>query len=98
MMFAYLLDTILPFFAIGALGFLLGRRGNFDVSMAVAINKFVMHVAVPALIISFMSEFSFTEINFRLLGGYLFSEVKQSLFWPLWLLAWYTSTIEKKQF
>ena len=75
MMFAYLLDTILPFFAIGALGFLLGRRGNFDVSMAVAINKFVMHVAVPALIISFMSEFSFTEINFRLLGGYLFSEV-----------------------
>ena len=74
-MFVYLLDTILPFFAIGALGFLLGRLGNFDVSSAVAINKFVMHVAVPALIISFMSEFSFNEINFRLLGGYLIAEV-----------------------
>lgn len=74
-LFIYLIDTILPFFGIGALGFLLGRLGSFDVYTAMAINKFVMHVAVPALIIKFMSAISIYEINFSLLRCYLVAEV-----------------------
>ena len=44
-----LLNGVLPVFGIGALGYMFGLRGTFDLSMAMALNKFVMFIAMPAL-------------------------------------------------
>ena len=44
-----LLNGVLPVFGIGAVGYLLGLHGTFDFNLAMALNKFVMFVAMPAL-------------------------------------------------
>ena len=44
-----LLNGVLPVFGIGALGYVFGLRRTFDFNMAMALNKFVMFVAMPAL-------------------------------------------------
>ena len=47
-----LLNGVLPVFGIGAVGYFFGLRGTFDFNMAMALNKFVMFVAMPALGVS----------------------------------------------
>ena len=74
-MLAYFFNGILPIFSIGALGFFFGKKGDFDFSMAMAINKFVMLAAVPALIITFMADVPINKFNFELLGGYFLTEI-----------------------
>lgn len=75
MMFLYFLNGVLPVFGIGALGFILGWRRVFDFKMAMALNKFVMFVAMPALAFQLLVNAPLEKFNFVMLGGYLFTEL-----------------------
>lgn len=70
-----LLNGVLPVFGIGALGYVFGLRGTFDFNMAMALNKFVMFVAVPALGFQLLANAPLAEFNFAMLGGYFVTEV-----------------------
>ena len=70
-----LLNGVLPVFGIGALGYMFGLRGTFDLSMAMALNKFVMFVAMPALGFQLLANAPLAEFNFAMLGGYFVTEV-----------------------
>lgn len=71
----HLLNGVLPVFAIGALGFILGKREVFDFKMAMALNKFVMFIAMPALTFQLLISAPLEVFNFVLLGGYLATEL-----------------------
>jgi len=70
-----LLNGVLPVFGIGALGYILGLRGTFDFNMAMALNKFVMFVAMPALGFQLLANAPLDEFNLAMLGGYFITEV-----------------------
>lgn len=74
-MLNHLLNGILPVFAIGAVGYLLGKRGIFDFNMAMAINRFVMFVGMPALGFRLLATAPLEEFNLAMLGGYFFTEM-----------------------
>ena len=74
-MLNYLGTAVFPIFAIGAVGFLLGKMRTFDVAAAFAINKFVMFVCMPALCIEFLALAQVESFDFLLLFGYFLSEV-----------------------
>ena len=74
-MLNHLLNGVLPFFAIGALGFVLGKRGNFDLATAMAINKFVMLVCMPALVFRLLARAPLEEFDLAMLIGYLVTEI-----------------------
>ena len=74
-MLGYLFEAVLPIFAIGALGFIFGQRNIFDNRSAFVINKFVMLISMPALCIHFLAKVQIENIDLRLLGGYLLSEI-----------------------
>lgn len=74
-MFDHFLNGILPIFAVGALGFVFGKRGVFNFKMAMAINKFVMFVAMPALGFRLLALAPLEEFNLGMLGGYFATEV-----------------------
>lgn len=73
-MLDHLLNGILPIFAVGALGYALGKRGTFDFNMAMAINKFVMFVAMPALGFRLLARAPLEEFDLAMLGGYFVTE------------------------
>lgn len=70
-----LLNGVLPVFGIGAVGYFLGLRGTFDFNMAMALNKFVMFVAMPALGFQLLAHARLGEFNLAMLGGYFVTEV-----------------------
>jgi len=70
-----LLNGVLPVFGIGALGYILGLRGTFDFNMAMALNKFVMFVAMPALGFQLLANAPLAEFNLAMLGGYFVTEL-----------------------
>ena len=69
-----LLNGVLPVFGIGAVGYFLGRRGIFDFNQAMALNKFVMFVAMPALGFQLLANAPLGEFNLAMLGGYFVTE------------------------
>ena len=70
-----LLNGVLPVFGIGAVGYFLGLRGTFDFNMAMALNKFVMFVAMPALGFQLLSTAPLSDFDFAMLAGYFVTEV-----------------------
>lgn len=70
-----LLNGVLPVFGIGAVGYIFGLRGTFDFNMAMALNKFVMFIAMPALGFQLLANAPLAEFNLAMLGGYFFTEV-----------------------
>ena len=70
-----LLNGVIPVFAIGALGFILGRHQVFDFKMALALSKFVMFIAMPALAFQLLANVPLDAFNLVLLGGYLITEL-----------------------
>ena len=74
-MLGHLSTAVFPIFAIGALGFLLGKIRTFDVTAAFAVNKFVMLVCMPALCIEFLALAPIKHFDFLLLFGYFLSEI-----------------------
>lgn len=69
------LGGVLPIFAIGAIGYLLGRRGVFDAAMATAINRFVFYIAIPALGFRLIANAPIEEFSLPLLMGFMLSEL-----------------------
>ena len=74
-MISHFLNGVLPVFGIGAVGFILGWRDIFDFKMAMALNKFVMFIAMPALAFQLLANVQLEMFDFALLAGYLSSEV-----------------------
>ena len=74
-MLDHLLNGVLPVFGIGAVGCFLGLRGTFDFNMAMALNKFVMFVAMPALGFQLLANAPLAEFNLAMLGGYFVTEL-----------------------
>ena len=70
-----LLNGVLPVFGIGAVGYFLGLRGTFDFNQAMALNKFVMFVAMPALGFQLLANAPLGEFNLAMLGGYFVTEL-----------------------
>ena len=70
-----LLNGVLPVFGIGAVGYFLGLRGTFDFNLAMALNKFVMFVAMPALGFQLLANAPLGEFNLAMLGGYFVTEL-----------------------
>ena len=70
-----LLNGVIPVFAIGALGFILGRHQVFDFKIALALSKFVMFIAMPALAFQLLANVPLDAFNLVLLGGYLITEL-----------------------
>ena len=74
-MIDHFLNGVLPIFSIGILGFLLGKRQIFNFEAAMVLNKFVMLIGVPSLIILLLSKAPISEFNFQMLSGYFFTEL-----------------------
>lgn len=70
-----LLNGVLPVFGIGAVGYFLGLLGTFDFNLAMALNKFVMFVAMPALGFQLLAHAPLGEFNLAMLGGYFVTEL-----------------------
>lgn len=70
-----LLNGVLPVFGVGAVGYFLGLRGTFDFNLAMALNKFVMFVAIPALGFQLLANAPLGEFNLAMLGGYFVTEL-----------------------
>ena len=66
---------MLPIFAIGAIGYVLGRIGVFDAAMATAINRFVFYIAIPALGFRLIVHAPLEEFSLAMLAGFLVSEL-----------------------
>ncbi len=69
------LGGVLPIFAIGAVGYVLGRFGTFDAAMAAAINRFVFFVGIPCLGFRLIVHAPIEEFSLALLAGFLISEL-----------------------
>lgn len=74
-MINHFLNGVLPIFAIGAIGFVLGKRGTFDFGMAMTINKFVTFVAMPTLAFRLLARAPLEEFDFSLLSGFFVTEL-----------------------
>lgn len=74
-MLSHFLNGVLPVFGIGAIGFILGWREIFDFKMAMALNKFVMFIAMPALAFQLLAKAQLEMFDFAMLAGYLASEI-----------------------
>ena len=70
-----LLNGVLPVFGIGAVGYFLGLLRTFDFNLAMALNKFVMFVAMPALGFQLLANAPLGEIDLAMLGGYSVTEL-----------------------
>lgn len=68
-----LFNPILPIFAIAAIGFIFGRFKIFDSDMATTINRFVVMLALPALIFSFLATVPFEDFELPLIAAYFAS-------------------------
>lgn len=65
---------VLPIFAVGAIGFVLGRLGIFDAAMAAAINRLAFYVGIPALSFRLLVHAPLETFDPRLMAGFLVSE------------------------
>ena len=74
-MIDHFLNGVLPIFSIGVLGFFLGKRQIFNFEAAMMLNRFVMLIGVPSLIILMLSKAPISEFNFQMLSGYFFTEL-----------------------
>ena len=74
-MFDIFFGGVLPIFAIGAVGYGLGRLGTFDSAMAISINRFVFYVGIPCLGFRLIVRAPIYEFDLTLLAGFLISEV-----------------------
>ena len=66
---------VLPIFAIGAIGYLFGRLGTFDVAMATAINRLVFFVGIPMLGFRLIVRAPLEDFDLTMLLGFLISEL-----------------------
>ena len=64
------LSAVLPVFALLAIGFVLGRMGVFDHAMALAVNRFVFLISVPALIFGLLARSPFEQFNWLALAAF----------------------------
>ena len=64
------LSAVLPIFALMALGLVLGRMAVFDQVMALAINRFVFLVSIPALIFGLLSRSPIEQFNWLALAAF----------------------------
>lgn len=69
------MNGVLPVFGVLALGFAAGKRKVFDVAMAVAINRFVVLVALPLLVFRLLARAPFHDFEWPLLIAFLVSEL-----------------------
>ncbi len=69
------LNSVLPVFAVVAVGFAFGRGGVFDTAAAAAINRFVFYIALPVLIFRLLSDAPFERFAWELLLAYLIAEI-----------------------
>jgi malonate transporter and related proteins len=69
------LGGVLPIFAIGAIGWLFGRLGTFDATMAGAINRFAFYIGIPALGFRLITHAPLEQFDLRLLAGFFATEV-----------------------
>ena len=74
-MIQILLNGVLPIFAIGMIGFFMGKRDVFDLSSALVINKFIFLVAIPVLAFRLIINAPFSEFDWFLLIGFFLSEL-----------------------
>lgn len=70
-----LFNPILPIFAVAALGFAFGRLRLFTSDMAFVVNRFVILVALPALLFSFLASVPFDQFEWRLVAVYFASSL-----------------------
>lgn len=70
-----LMNGVLPVFGVLALGFAVGKRKVFDVAMAVAINRFVVLVALPLLVFRLLARAPFQDFDWALLVAFLIAEL-----------------------
>jgi len=68
-------SAVLPVFALVAIGFGLGRAGIFDQSMAMAVNRFVFLVSVPALIFGLLARSPFDQFDWLAVAAFAAIEV-----------------------
>ena len=66
---------VLPIFAIGAIGWVFGRLGTFDVATAGAINRFAFYICIPALGFRLITNAPLEEFDPLLLAGFLATEI-----------------------
>jgi len=69
------LSAVLPVFSLVVIGYGLGRTGVFDAAMAMAVNRFVFLVSVPALIFGLLVRSPFDQFNWLALGAFAAIEV-----------------------
>jgi hypothetical protein len=69
------LSAVLPVFSLVVIGYGLGRTGVFDPAMAMAVNRFVFLVSVPALIFGLLVRSPFDQFNWLALGAFAAIEV-----------------------
>ena len=69
-----LTGAILPVFAVLAAGFLLGLRGVVGQEAPAGINRFVLLLAVPALLFSILAGADLSALDPRRLGAYVAGE------------------------
>lgn len=70
-----LLNPVLPVFSLIALGALLTRLGLFQSSDAAVINRFVVYVCIPALMIRLIGTADFADFDWPIVSLYLISEL-----------------------
>lgn len=68
-------DSILPIFAVLAVGFALCKMAIFDAAHASAMNRFVFYLAAPALIFAIFARAPLDQLNLPVLASYLAAEV-----------------------
>ena len=64
-----------PFIFITFLGFLFGRFKILDLSHARILNLFLFYIAVPALIINFVSQSEIGQIDIKQIISYLLMQI-----------------------
>ncbi len=64
-------SAILPVFAVALIGYLAGKRGIFDAASAMAVNRFVFMIAVPALLFRLVSGTPVDAFPLAAVAGYL---------------------------
>ena len=69
------LNGVMPVFGLLATGFLVGKWKVFDAATAVAINRFVVLIAVPLLSFRLLARAPFHDFDWSLLAAFLIAEL-----------------------
>ena len=65
-----LFSSVLPFFSVVAIGFVVGRAGVFDDAEAAALNRFVFLIALPVLGFRLLATADFGRFDWSALAAY----------------------------